>query len=78
MRGTPLFVEGGYMQGDPHYGSGTGALSRPPGTRFLCKKPVPEPSCKNSNIASGASRLMQALRGRYSNSGSGRPLRPSY
>jgi hypothetical protein len=28
-----------------------------PGTRFLCKKPVPGPSGKNSNIASGISRL---------------------
>jgi len=34
-----------------------GALRRPPGTRFLCKKPVPGPSGKNSNIASGISRL---------------------
>ena len=34
-----------------------GALRRPPGTRFLCKKPGPGPSGKNSNIASGISRL---------------------
>src|SRR5208337_2210066 len=27
-----------------------GALRRPPGTRFLCKKPVPGPSGKNSNL----------------------------
>jgi hypothetical protein len=34
-----------------------GALRRPPKTRFLCKKPVPGPSGKNSSIASGISRL---------------------
>ncbi len=38
-----------------------GALRRPPGTHFLCKKPVPGPSAKNSNSLAVYQRWMHIL-----------------
>jgi hypothetical protein len=60
MRGNPLLER---SRIPPHpSGKNLGALRRPPRTRFLCKKPVPGPSAKNSNLLGVDHRIVQLTR----------------